>query len=93
MDCEGRKKGEAYNFLKDFSTENVQLPYAVISQIEMIIKGEKDHYKDVGAAFAELLERTDCWQELKKVEPHLTPYSLRHVWHFVAILIQLITYE
>ena len=82
LDCKGRKKGEAYNFLKDFSTGAVQLPYAVKSQIEMIIKGEKDHYQDVGAAFAQLLERTDCWQELKKVEPNLTPYSLRHGWAF-----------
>ena len=44
----------------------------------MIIKGKKDHYQDVGAAFAQLLERTDCWQELKKVELNLTTYSLRH---------------
>ena len=60
----------------------MKLPYAVQSQIDMINKGDKDHYQDVGAAFAQLLERTDCWQELKKAEPDLTPYSLRHGWAF-----------
>ena len=82
LDCKGRNKGEAYNFLKDFATGAVKLPYAVQSQIDMINRGNKDHYQDVGAAFAQLLERTDCWQELKKAEPDLTPYSLRHGWAF-----------
>ena len=45
---------------KDFPTGTIQLAYAVKSQIEMISKADKDHYQDIGAAFAQLLERTNC---------------------------------
>ena len=52
------------------------------NQIDKV--AERNSYREVGAAYAQILQRYKPWQELVKRNPGLRPYGLRHGWAWRA---------
>ncbi len=52
------------------------------NQIDKV--SERNSYREVGAAYAQILKRYKPWQELVKRNPGLRPYGLRHGWAWRA---------
>ena len=59
-----------------------KLPLAIRNEIAKV--GEKNTFKEVGAAFSQLLTRYRYWKILVKKTPGLKPYGLRHGWAWRA---------
>ena len=59
-----------------------KLPLAIRNEIAKV--GEKNSFKEVGAAFSQLLTRYRYWEILIKKTPGLKPYGLRHGWAWRA---------
>ena len=59
-----------------------KLPLAIRNEIAKV--GEKNSFKEVGAAFSQLLTRYRYWKILIKKTPELKPYGLRHGWAWRA---------
>jgi len=62
--------------LQLYASGLVKLPKSLRNQIAMA--EEKGRFQDVGAEFAQKLERYRPWRSLVARTPGLTPYSLRH---------------
>jgi integrase len=75
LDIAGRE-GEGERLLQLYASGLVKLPLSIRNQIAMV--KDKNRFQDVGAEFAQKLERYKPWQVLKARNPGLTPYSLRH---------------
>jgi integrase len=75
IDIAGRE-GEGARLLQLYASGLVKLPRSLRNQIALV--EEKGKFQDVGAEFAQLLERYRPWQALVARHPDLTPYSLRH---------------
>ena len=75
IDVVGRE-GEGDRMLQLYASGLVKLPKSLRNQIAMV--EEKGRFQDVGAEFAQKLERYRPWQSLVARTPGLTPYSLRH---------------
>jgi len=75
IDVPGRE-GEGDRMLQLYASGLVKLPKSLRNQIAMV--EEKGRFQDVGAEFAQKLERYRPWQSLVARTPGLTPYSLRH---------------
>ncbi|MEY3963067.1 MAG: hypothetical protein RLZZ106_322, partial [Cyanobacteriota bacterium] len=75
IDVAGRE-GEGDRLLQLYASGQVKLPKSIRNQIALV--EQKDKFQDVGAEFAQKLERYGPWQALKARIPGLTPYSLRH---------------
>ena len=75
IDVAGRE-GEGARLLALFESKQLKLPKSLRNQIAMV--EEKGRFQDVGAEFAQKLERYRPWQSLVARTPGLTPYSLRH---------------
>lgn len=78
LDLPGRE-GEGDRALKLYSSELVQLPAAIRTQIAK--KRDSDHndgFKAIGDAFRQLLDREPYWASMAAATSGLTPYSLRH---------------
>ena len=75
IDVAGRE-GEGDRMLQLYASGLVKLPQSLRNQIAMV--EEKGRFQDVGAEFAQKLERYRPWRSLKARTPGLTPYSLRH---------------
>ena len=75
IDVAGRE-GEGDRMLQLYASGLVKLPKSLRNQIAMV--EEKGRFQDVGAEFAQKLERYRPWQSLVARTPGLTPYSLRH---------------
>ena len=75
LDIAGRE-GEGERLLQLYARGLVKLPLPLRNQIAMV--NDKNRFQDVGAEFAQKLERYKPWQVLKARNPGLTPYSLRH---------------
>ena len=69
-------EGEGARLLALFESKQLKLPKSLRNQIGMV--EEKGRFQDVGAEFAQKLERYRPWQSLVARTPGLTPYSLRH---------------
>ena len=54
----------------------VKLPATIRTQIDLV--EEKNRYGDVGRAFVDKLEKNPIWKEIRKNNPDITAYSLRH---------------
>ncbi|ABB36299.1 possible phage integrase family [Synechococcus sp. CC9605] len=59
-----------------------KLPLAIRNEIAKV--EEKNTFKEVGAAFSQLLTRYRYWRILVKKTPGLKPYGLRHGWAWRA---------
>jgi len=70
------RDGEGERLLQLYASELVKLPKSIRHQIALV--EQKDKFQDVGAEFAQKLERYKPWQALVARTPGLTPYSLRH---------------
>ena len=70
------REGEGARLLQLFASGLVKLPKSLRNQIALV--EQKGKFQDVGAEFAQLLERYRPWQTLVAQHPDLTPYSLRH---------------
>jgi integrase len=75
IDVAGRE-GEGDRLLQLYASGLMKLPKSLRNQIAMV--EEKGRFQDVGAEFAQKLERYRPWQSLVARTPGLTPYSLRH---------------
>ncbi len=75
LDIAGRE-GEGERLLQLYASGLVRLPLSIRNQIAMV--KDKNRFQDVGAEFAQKLERYKPWQALVAHNPGLTPYSLRH---------------
>jgi integrase len=75
IDVPGRE-GEGERLLQLYGSGLVKLPQSLRNQIALV--EQKDKFQDVGAEFAQKLERYGPWQALKARTLGLTPYSLRH---------------
>ena len=75
IDVAGRE-GEGERLLQLYASGLMKLPKSLRTQIAMV--EEKGRFQDVGAEFAQKLERYRPWQLLVARTPGLTPYSLRH---------------
>ena len=75
LDIAGRE-GEGERLLQLYASGLMKLPKSLRNQIAMVEK--KGRFQDVGAEFAQKLERYRPWQSLVARTPGLTPYSLRH---------------
>ena len=75
IDVAGRE-GEGERLLQLYASGLMKLPKSLRNQIAMV--EEKGRFQDVGAEFAQKLERYQPWQLLVARTPGLTPYSLRH---------------
>ena len=69
-------EGEGARLLALFESKQLKLPKSLRNQIAMV--EEKGRFQDVGAEFAQKLERYGPWRALVARNPGLTPYSLRH---------------
>ena len=59
-----------------------KLPLAIRNEIAKV--EEKNTFKEVGAAFSQLLTRYRYWKIVVKKTPGLKPYGLRHGWAWRA---------
>ena len=75
IDVAGRE-GEGERLLQLYASGLMKLPKSLRNQIAMV--EEKGRFQDVGAEFAQKLERYGPWRALVARNPGLTPYSLRH---------------
>jgi len=75
IDIAGRD-GEGERLLQLYASGLVKLPKSLRNQIAMV--QSKGKFQDVGADFAQKLERYAPWRALVARNPGLTPYSLRH---------------
>lgn len=75
LDIPGRE-GEGERLLQLYARKEVRLPLSIRNQIALV--KDKNRFQDVGAEFAQKLERYKPWQALVARNPGLTPYSLRH---------------
>ena len=75
LDIAGRE-GEGDRLLQLYGSGLVKLPRSIRHQIALV--EQKGKFQDVGAEFAQKLERYGPWQALRARIPGLTPYSLRH---------------
>ena len=75
IDVAGRE-GEGERLLQLYASGLLKLPKSLRNQIAMV--EEKGRFQDVGADFAQKLERYAPWRALVARCPGLTPYSLRH---------------
>ena len=53
----------------------MKLPKALRKQIDLVV--EKGRFQEVGAEFAQQLSSCKHWQAMVKVDPRITPNSLR----------------
>ena len=81
LDLKGQP-GEARRIAQLFRSGQIGLPKPVQNQIELV--PQRNSYRQVGAAFAQILQRYKPWQELVKRTPGLKPYGLRHGWAWRA---------
>ena len=82
LDLKGQP-GEARSAAKEFLAKGISgLPRAVRTQIKRV--AARNSYREVGAAYAQILQRYKPWQELVKRNPGLRPYGLRHGWAWRA---------
>jgi len=81
LDLKGQP-GEARRVAQLFRSGQIGLPKAVKNQIDKV--SERNSYREVGAAYAQILKRYKPWQELVKRNPGLRPYGLRHGWAWRA---------
>lgn len=75
IDIAGRE-GEGERLLQLYASGLVKLPRSLRNQIAKV--EEKKKFQDVGADFAQKLQRYEPWQALVAKNPDITPYSLRH---------------
>jgi integrase len=75
IDIAGRE-GEGERLLQLYASGLVKLPKSLRNQIAMV--AAKGRFQDVGAEFAQKLDRYGPWRALVARCPGLTPYSLRH---------------
>ena len=75
IDIAGRD-GEGERLLQLYASGLVKLPKSLRNQIAKV--EEKGRFQDVGADFAQKLERYAPWRALVARNPGVTPYSLRH---------------
>ncbi|QCH14574.1 site-specific integrase [Synechococcus sp. CB0101] len=75
IDIAGRD-GEGERLIQLYASGRVKLPKSLRNQIAKV--EEKGRFQDVGADFAQKLERYAPWRALVARCPGLTPYSLRH---------------
>jgi integrase len=75
IDVAGRE-GEGERLLQLYASGLVKLPKSIRNQIALV--KQKGKYQDVGAEFAQKLDRYGPWRALVARCPGLTPYSLRH---------------
>ena len=75
IDIAGRE-GEGERLLQLYGSGLLKLPKSIRTQIALVER--KDKFQDVGAEFAQKLERYQPWRALVARNPGLTPYSLRH---------------
>ena len=69
-------EGEGARLLALYESKQLKLPKSLRNQIAKV--EEKGKFQDVGADFAQKLERYAPWRALVARNPGLTPYSLRH---------------
>ena len=81
LDLKGQP-GEARRIAQLFRSGQIGLPKPVQNQIELV--PQRNSYREVGAAYAQILQRYKPWQELVKRNPGLRPYGLRHGWAWRA---------
>ena len=81
LDLKGQP-GEARRIAQLFRSGRIGLPRPVQTQIDRV--AERNSYREVGAAYAQILQRYKPWQELVKRNPGLRPYGLRHGWAWRA---------
>ena len=67
--------GEARRVAQLFRSGRIGLPRTVKNQIDKVV--ERNSYREVGAAYAQILQRYKLWQESVKRNPGLRPYGLR----------------
>ena len=72
----GRRNAACERMLQQYASGLVRLPLSIRNQIALV--KDKNRFQDVGAEFAQKLERYKPWQALVARNPGLTPYSLRH---------------
>jgi integrase len=75
IDIAGRE-GEGERLLQLYASGLVKLPLSLRNQIALV--EQKKKFQDVGADFAQKLQRYRPWSELVAKNPDITPYSLRH---------------
>jgi integrase len=75
LDIAGRE-GEGDRLLQLYASGLLKLPKSLRNQIDKV--EAKGRFQDVGADFAQKLERYGPWRALVARCPGLTPYSLRH---------------
>ena len=75
MDLFTRKK-LGKKLIELYESKKISLPKPVLNQIEMV--KDKNRYGDVGQALRQRIERNKVWKEIIKINPEITPYSLRH---------------
>ena len=74
--------GKRMALLWDNGRGQIKLPLAVRNEIARV--EEKNTFKEVGAAFSQLLTRYRYWKILVRKTPGLKPYGLRHGWAWRA---------
>ena len=79
IDVAGRE-GEGERLLQLYASGLTKLPKSLPKSLrnQIAMVEEKGRFQDVGAEFAQKLERYRPWQSLVARTPGLTPYSLRH---------------
>ena len=83
LDLNGREGlGKRMAMLWNNGRGKEKLPLAIRNEIAKV--GEKNTFKEVGAAFSQLLTRYRYWKILVKKTPGLKPYGLRHGWAWRA---------
>ena len=71
-----QKKDLGEKLIRLYDSGLVKLPATIRTQINLVEK--KNRYSDVGRAFVDKLEKNPIWKEIRKNNPDITAYSLRH---------------
>ena len=83
LDLNGREGlGKRMVMLWNNGRGQIKLPLAIRNEIAKV--EERNTFKEVGAAFRQLLKRYRYWKILVKKTPGLKSYSLRHGWAWRA---------
>ena len=83
LDLNGREGlGKRMAMLWNNGRGQIKLPLAIRNEIAKV--EERNTFKEVGAAFRQLLKRYRYWKILVKKTPGLKPYGLRHGWAWRA---------
>ena len=83
LDLNGREGlGKRMAMLWNNGRGQIKLPLAIRNEISKV--EERNTFKEVGAAFRQLLKRYRYWKILVKKTPGLKSYSLRHGWAWRA---------